>query len=157
MWTQAWQSSMIPVVKGSKVVMPAFPALERVIVDAEKVRRGEADGTETELARSLAAAFEDCRRVTEKMYPGDEEERRQEDNKGHWLHLTEGRITGLIHMPPRALLLGVHETAACRRRFEYSCGFPPRAPSPWSSDADRGAARPQGTPGGKERSFPEML
>eukprot|EP01044_Picomonas_judraskeda_P014107 COSAG03_NODE_2207_length_3012_cov_7.757981_1_plen_304_part_00 len=54
------------------------------------------------LAKALASAFEDCRKVTERMYPGGEVERRAEDNKGHWLHLTGGRITGLIHMPPRA-------------------------------------------------------
>ena len=47
MWAQSWQSSMIPVHRGSKVMMPAFPALERVIVDAEKVRRGEAVGNES--------------------------------------------------------------------------------------------------------------
>ena len=60
------------------------------------------EGNESVLAKALASAFEDCRKVTEKMYPGGEVERRAEENKGHWLHLTGGRITGLIHMPPRA-------------------------------------------------------
>ena len=44
---------MIPVSKGSKSVMPAFPALERVIADVEKVRTGEADGSEMEARRCL--------------------------------------------------------------------------------------------------------
>eukprot|EP01043_Picozoa_sp_COSAG02_P031558 COSAG02_NODE_2066_length_9960_cov_3.087009_2_plen_131_part_00 len=63
MWAHAWQSSMVPMIKGSKVVMPAFPALERVIVDAERVRSGESDGSETVLARALAAAFAECKAV----------------------------------------------------------------------------------------------
>ena len=44
LWAQTLQSSMIPLRRGSTSMMPAFPAVERIIVDAEAIRRGEATG-----------------------------------------------------------------------------------------------------------------
>eukprot|EP01043_Picozoa_sp_COSAG02_P003941 COSAG02_NODE_100_length_36897_cov_9.681749_1_plen_70_part_00 len=57
---------------------------------------------ETALSVALAAAFQQCLRVTDEQYPGSDVERRSTDNVGHWVHLTGGQITGLIHMPARA-------------------------------------------------------
>ena len=93
---------MIPVKRGSQALMPAFPAVERVLVDAEKIRRGEGTGGEVVLAKELARAFDACLRETDAQYPGGDLERRCEDNVGHWVHLTGGSVAGLIHMPARA-------------------------------------------------------
>eukprot|EP01043_Picozoa_sp_COSAG02_P043933 COSAG02_NODE_3870_length_6117_cov_7.546195_1_plen_149_part_00 len=57
---------------------------------------------ETRLSKSLQLAFDDCLRVTNEQYPDGDVERRSEDNVGHWVHLTGGKITGMIHMPARA-------------------------------------------------------
>jgi hypothetical protein len=50
MYALAWQSSMIPVCRGSATVMPAFPALEEVVKQAECVRlqRGSESTNERE-------------------------------------------------------------------------------------------------------------
>ena len=102
LWAQTLQSSMIPLRRGSTSMMPAFPAVERIIVDAEAIRRGEATGKETAISRSLASAFGQCLKAVDEQYPGGDVERREEDNVGHWVHLTGGRLTGMIHMPAQA-------------------------------------------------------
>ena len=71
--------------------MPAFPAVERIIVDAEAIRRGEATGKETAISRSLASAFGQCLKAVDEQYPGGDVERREEDNVGHWVRLNDER------------------------------------------------------------------
>ena len=59
---------------------------------------GEQGESVTQLAVDLAVAWESCRKVTERHFPGALE-RREPDSEGYWLHLTGGKITELVHMP----------------------------------------------------------
>ncbi len=44
LWAQTLQSCMIPMRRGSQSMMPAFPAVERILTDAEAIRAGRATG-----------------------------------------------------------------------------------------------------------------
>ena len=101
MLSLSWQSCMVPVCAGSTTLMPAYPALEEILQQAEMVRVGEQGSSVTQLAVDLAVAWESCRKVTEQQYPGALE-RREPDSEGYWLHLTGGKITELVLMPVRA-------------------------------------------------------
>ena len=70
---------------------------------APHVRR--AGDSVTQLAVDLAVAWGSCRKATERHSPGALE-RREPDSEGYWLHLTGGKITGLVHMPARVYYLG---------------------------------------------------
>ena len=67
MWSLSWQSCMIPVCAGSTTLMPAYPALEEILRQAELVRVGGQEGSVTQLAVDLAMAWESCRKVTEQQ------------------------------------------------------------------------------------------
>ena len=61
---------MIPVCAGSNTLMPAYPALGEIIEQAERVRVGEHGESVTQLAVDLAVAWESCRKVTGRHFPG---------------------------------------------------------------------------------------
>ena len=50
-------------------VMTAFPALEELLQQAERIRTGSANGTEIAMARDLAEASQKCVATTRRIYP----------------------------------------------------------------------------------------
>ncbi len=70
MFTLAWQSSMIPVSRGSKAIMPAFPALEEILRQAEEIRTGAAEGrASSQMAIDLEKAWHACVHETTTQFP----------------------------------------------------------------------------------------
>ena len=97
----AWQSSMIPVCRGSKALMPASPALEKVITQAEEVRKGERQPGHCTTALDLAVAWGNCASETRRQYLS-ELDWREPTHPAHWMHVTQGSVAEMVHMPVRA-------------------------------------------------------
>ena len=86
--------------------MPAFPALEEVVWQAECVRLESGNESTTgdaycQVAYDLAAAWQVCSRETARQY-ANKLEWRDPAHPAHWLHVTQGSLANLAHMPARA-------------------------------------------------------
>ena len=102
MWATSFQACIVPVRRSSALRMPAYPALEMVVQQAEMLRTGAVDATQvTTLAADLCLAWEESRQLAVRHCPSAVE-RRDPASEGHWVHATSGRITEIVHMPDRA-------------------------------------------------------